>query len=108
MNTAYKVIYDKTVDAIRTIGIELGVYTLSVTYNRKLDKIHMNFQTKEFLMPELQYLNNEFILVYNKLIIFQNDREEFEANYKRCQEFCNDYEELLKSITTKIRKDEPL
>lgn len=108
MNNAYNVIYDKTVDAIRTIGIELDIYTLSITYNKKLDKIHMNFQTKEFLMPELQYLNNEFILVYNKLIIYQNDHEEFEANYKRCQEFCNNCKELLKNIIAKIRKDELL
>ena len=108
MKKEYVIIYDKIVDAIRVIKIQFDIYTLDISYNVKLDKVHMNLQARKSFMPDLQYLNNDFVMIYNKLIIFPDDHDEFETNYKRCREFCDDNEDLLKNIVNKIRKGEHL
>lgn len=108
MKTEYKLVYDNTTKNIRTVNVSIEPYEIDITYNKTLKTLGVTLKTKEFLMPEIQYLDNEFIIVYNKTVIFENNMSEFEEKYKNAKHFCETHKDTLKELINKIRKDEKL
>ena len=102
----FTVIYDNIIDTIRTVKIEINDFEINFTYNHKLKNLYVAINNNNFIAPKITYEKNDFTLTFDHLIIFPNQRQEFENTYKKCIKFCNDSKMLIDDIIDKIKNDQ--
>lgn len=97
---------DNTIDNIRIVVLEKDDFIVTITYNRNFKNAYVKINAKNSIfMPSVTRDTCGYTLTYDTMIIFPENRKEFENNYQKCINFCNDINDDVEKIITMLKED---
>ena len=97
---------DNTIENIRVVVLEKNDFTITITYNYNFNNAYVKINSKaSIFMPSITRDPCGYTLTYDSLIIFPENRKEFENNYKKCIDFCNDINNDIENIISQLKEN---
>ncbi len=103
----YEVICDRMTVGMRSIKLKMDGFLINILYNPQTDDTHITFKQPDPFGPDINYVEDRFVLTYKYVVIPENFRDDFEGAYHRTLHFCDSIKPVLEELMEKMQKETP-
>ena len=88
---SYRITRDTKHACVRMLSLELAGYDVSITYNESLKSAYVSVRSnRSVFSPKIDRMKDgSFSICYDYAVVFEDNREEFEREYRRAADFCD-------------------